>query len=82
MRNEGLKRCQFTKLQVTRPTVLLNEIIAFSWHLFTNSSNQNLLAQRASGESVFGCWTENLLVPGKRTGGNFEPCVVLYDLIS
>ena len=55
------------------PTVLLNEIIAFGWHLFTNSCTQNLLAQRASGESVFGCPTENLLVPGNRTGGNFEP---------
>ena len=61
-------------LQLTRPTVLLNEIIAFGWHLFTNSCTQNLLAQRASGESVFGCSTENLLVPGNRTGGNFEPC--------
>ena len=61
-------------LQLTRPTVLLNEIIAFDWHLFTNSCTQNLHAQRASGESVFGCPTENLLVPGNRTGGNFEPC--------
>ena len=61
-------------LQLTRPTVLLNEIIAFGWHLFTNSCTQNLLAQRASGESVFGCPTENLLVQGNRTGGNFEPC--------
>ena len=60
-------------LQLTRPTVLLNEITAFSWHLFTNSCTQNLLAQRASGESVFGCPTENLLVPGNRMGGNFEP---------
>ena len=60
-------------LQLTRPTVLMNEIIAFGWHLFTNSCTQNLLAQRASGESVFGCPTENLLVPGNRTGGNFEP---------
>ena len=59
-------------LQLTRPTVLLNEIIAFGWHLFSNSCIQNLLAQRASGESVFGCPTENLLVPGNRTGGNFE----------
>ena len=62
-------------LQLTRPTVLLNEIIAFGWHLFTNSCTQNLLAQRASGESVFGCPTENLLVPGNQMGGNFEPCV-------
>ena len=63
-------------LQLTRPTVLLNEIIAFGWHLFTNklSCTQNLLAHRASGESVFGCPTENLLVPGNRTCGNFEPC--------
>ena len=70
MRNKGLKWCRF---QLTRPTVLLNEIIAFGWHLFTNSCTQNLLALRASGESVFGCLTENLLVPGNRTGGNFEP---------
>ena len=63
-------------LQLTRPTVLLNEIIAFSWHLFTNSCTQNLLAHRASGESVFGCPTENLLVPGNQMGGNFEPCYV------
>ena len=70
MKKEGLKWC---RLQLTRPTVLLNEIIAFGWHLFTNSCTQNLLAQRASGESVFGCPTENLLVPGNRTGGNFEP---------
>ena len=62
-------------LQVTRPTALLKEIIAFGWHLFTNSCTQNLLAQRASGESVFGCPTENLLVPGNRTGGNFEPWI-------
>ena len=61
-------------LQLTRPTVLLNEIIAFGWHLFTSSCTQNLLAQRASGENVFGCPTENLLVLGNRTGGNFEPC--------
>ena len=56
--------------------MLLNEIIAFGWHLFTNSCTQNLLAQRTSGESVFGCPTENLLVPGNWTGGNFEPCII------
>ena len=61
-------------IPLTRPTVLLNEIIAFGWHLFTNSCTQNLLAQRASGESVFGCPTKNLLVLVNRTGGNFEPC--------
>ena len=68
-------------LQLTRPTVLLNEIIAFGWHLFTNSCTQNLLAQRASGESVFGCPTENLLVPGNRMGGNFEPCSCLPGVL-
>ena len=67
------KRWNGVRLQLTRPTVLLNELITFGWHLFTNSYTQNLLAQRASGESVFGCPTENLLVPGNWTGGNFEP---------
>ena len=71
VRKEELKWCQFTTDKAYR-TAEWNH--CFGWHLFTNSCTQNLLAQRASGESIFGCPTENLIVPRNRMGGNFKPC--------
>ena len=46
VRKEGLKWC---RLQLTRPTVLLNEIIAFGWHLFTNSCTQRMKSLLSAG---------------------------------
>ena len=40
-------------LQLTRPTVLLNEIITFGWHLFTNSCTQIPLAQKGQVVRAF-----------------------------
>ena len=66
-------------LQLTRPTVLLNEIIAFGWHLFTNSCTQNLLAPKGKWWERFWLSDRKSSCPGQSDGWEFRALHVISN---